>query len=67
MNIFVDDVYLSMNTENTDENILRCLKFIAISGDARTQKDRDGVSQKESLQQHILDITFFFASRTMFF
>ena len=56
-----------MNTENTDENILRCLKLIAISGDARTQKDRDRVSKKESLQQHSLDITFFFASRTIFF
>ena len=37
-----------MNIENTDENILRYLKFIVISGDARTQKNRDGVSQKES-------------------
>ena len=56
-----------MNTENTDENILRCLKFITISGDAKTQKSRDGLSKKESFQWHSLDITFFFASRTIFF
>ena len=35
---------LSMNTENTDENFLRYLKFIVISGDGRTQKNRDRVS-----------------------
>ena len=67
LNIFVDDVYLSMNTENTAENILRYLKFIVISGDARTQKNRDRVSQKECLQGRSLDITFFYASRTIFF
>ena len=59
MNIFVDDVYLLMNTETTDENILRYLKFIVISGDSKTQKNRDGVSQKEYLQLHSLDIIFF--------
>ena len=59
------DVYLSMNTENTD-NILRYLKFIMISGDARAQKSRDKVSQKESLQRHTLGITFFYASRNNF-
>ena len=32
-----------MNTENTDENILRYLKFIMISGDARTQKNVIGL------------------------
>ena len=47
MNIFIDDVYLSVNTEKADRNILRYLKFIVISGDARTQKSRDGVYQKE--------------------
>ena len=45
-----------MNTDNTDENILRYLKFIVISGDARTQKNCDGFSQRESLQRHSLDI-----------
>ena len=59
--------YLSINTENTVENILRYLKFIVISGDARTQKNRDRVSQKESLQRRSLDITFFYACRTIFF
>ena len=39
-----------MNTEKTDGNILRYLKFIVISSDARTQKSRDGVFQKQSLQ-----------------
>ena len=63
MNVFVDDVYLSMNTENADGN----LKFIVISGDARTQKNRDRVSQRQSLQRHSLNITFFFASRTIVF
>ena len=38
MNIFIDGVYLPINTEKTDENILRYLKFIVISGNARTQK-----------------------------
>ena len=56
-----------MNTENTDENILRYLKLIVISGDARTQKNRDRVSQKDSLQRHTLGITFLYASRTIFF
>ena len=50
MDIFTDDMYLSMNTENTAEVILRYLKFIVISDDTRTQKDRDRISQKESLQ-----------------
>ena len=31
------------------------------------KKNRDGVSQKESLQRHSSDITFFYASRTIFF
>ena len=56
-----------MNTENTVENILRYLKFIVISGDARTQKNRDRVSQKASLQRRCSDITLFYASRTIFF
>ena len=59
--------YLTINTKNTDENILRYLKFIVISGDARTQKSCDRVSQKVSLQRHNLSITFFYASRTIFF
>ena len=46
-----------MNTENRAESILRYLKFIVISGDARTQKNRDRASQKESLQRHNLDIS----------
>ena len=50
MNKFIDDVYLPMNTEKTDENILRYLKFIVISDDARTQKSCDGVSRKENLR-----------------
>ena len=48
-----------MNTENTDKNIFRYLKFIVISLDARTQTNRDGVFQKESLQRHSLELTFF--------
>ena len=56
-----------MNTETTDENIFRYLKFIVISGDAKTQKNCDGVSQKEYLQHHSLDINFFCASHTIFF
>ena len=47
--------------------LLGYLKFIVISGEARTQKSRNRVSQKESLQRHSLDITFFSASRTIFF
>ena len=56
-----------MNTRNTVENILRYLKFIVISGDARTQKNRDKVSQKESLQRGSSDITVFYTRRTIFF
>ena len=56
-----------MTTENRAESILRYLKFIVISGDARTQKNRDRVSQKESLQRGSSDITFFYTSRTIFF
>ena len=67
MNIFVDDVYLSINTENRAENILRYLKFKVILGDARTQKTRDRVPEKESLQRRSLDITFFYAFSTIFF
>ena len=55
-----------MTTENRAESILRYLKFIVISGDARTQKNRDRVSQKESLQRRSLDITFFYACHTIF-
>ena len=65
--IFVDDVYLSINTENRAENILRYLKFKVILGDARTQKTRDRVPEKESLQRRSLDITFFYAFSTIFF
>ena len=56
-----------MNTENTDKNIFRYLKFIVISRDARTQTNRDGVFQKESLQRHSLELTFFYGSCTIFF
>ena len=56
-----------MNTENTDENIFRHLKPIVISGDARTQKIVNWVSQKEFLQRNSLDITFFYANCTILF
>ena len=49
-----------MNTENTAESILRYLKVILISGDARTQKNLHRLSQKESLQRRSLDIIFFY-------
>ena len=48
-----------MNTENTDGNFFSYRKFIAISCDPGTQKIRDGISQKESLQGHNFEYFFF--------
>ena len=44
--MFVDNLYLTMTTENRAESILRYLKFIVISGDARTQKIVMGFSKR---------------------
>ena len=50
--------YLLVNTENTDGNIFSYRKFIAFSCDSGTQKSRDGISQKGSLQGQSFEYFF---------